>query len=85
MSILKVSSVRLLMFHVDYFRSKVTERGRSKVVEKVGEMEKGLSVDEALVSSSASRRWMRPIWRGASRRRVGRSPALASGWGWGPW
>ncbi|MFX1394630.1 MAG: threonyl-tRNA synthetase editing domain-containing protein [Promethearchaeota archaeon] len=41
--------MRFLSFHVDYFRYKVTEKGRSKVIEEILERNKENQVDSALV------------------------------------
>ena len=41
--------MRFLSFHVDYFRHKVTEKGRSKVIEEILERNKENQVDNALV------------------------------------
>jgi threonyl-tRNA synthetase len=41
--------MRFLSFHVDYFRYKVTEKGRSKVIEEILEGSKENQVDNALV------------------------------------
>jgi threonyl-tRNA synthetase len=41
--------MRFLSFHVDYFRYKVTKKGRSKVIEEISEENKENQVDDALV------------------------------------
>ncbi|MFX0076612.1 MAG: threonyl-tRNA synthetase editing domain-containing protein [Candidatus Hermodarchaeota archaeon] len=41
--------MRFLSFHVDYFRHKVTKKGRSKVIEEISEENKENQVDDALV------------------------------------
>jgi threonyl-tRNA synthetase len=41
--------MRFLSFHVDYFRHKVTKKGRSRVVEEILEGNKENEVDDALV------------------------------------
>jgi hypothetical protein len=41
--------MRFLSFHVEYFRHKVTEKGRSKVIEEILEENKENQVDNALV------------------------------------
>ena len=41
--------MRFLSFHVDYFRHKVTKKGRSKVIEEILEENKENQVDNALV------------------------------------
>ena len=41
--------MRFLSFHVDFFRYKVTEKGRSKVIEEILEGNKQNQVDNALV------------------------------------
>ena len=41
--------MRFLSFHVDFFRYKVTEKGRSKVIEEILEGNKENQVDNALV------------------------------------
>ena len=41
--------MRFLSFHVDYFRYRVTEKGRSKVIEEILEGNKENQVDNALV------------------------------------
>lgn len=41
--------MRFLSFHVDYFRHKVTEKGRSKIIEEILEGNKENQVDNALV------------------------------------
>jgi threonyl-tRNA synthetase len=38
-----------LSFHVDYFRHKVTKKGRSKVIEEISEENEENQVDDALV------------------------------------
>ncbi|MCL5076316.1 MAG: threonyl-tRNA synthetase editing domain-containing protein, partial [Chloroflexi bacterium] len=46
--------MRILMLHVDYFYCKITEKGRSKVVEELRQPE--TRVDEALVVLSSVER-----------------------------
>jgi len=41
--------MRFLSFHVDYFRHKVTKKGRSKVIEEISEGNKENQVENALV------------------------------------
>jgi len=41
--------MRFLSFHVNYFKSKVTKRGRSKIFEELEGMEKENSVENAIV------------------------------------
>ena len=41
--------MRFLSFHVDYFKYKVTKKGRSKVVEEITEDNKENKVDDALI------------------------------------
>ena len=41
--------MRFLSFHVDYFRHKVTKKGRSKVIEEISEENNEHQVEEALV------------------------------------
>lgn len=41
--------MRFLSFHVDYFRHKVTEKGRSKIIEEILEGNEENQVDNALV------------------------------------
>ena len=41
--------MRFLSFHVDYFRHKVTKKGRSKVIEEISEENKENKVENALV------------------------------------
>ena len=41
--------MRFLSFHVNYFKSKVTKRGRSKIFEELEGIEKESSVDNAIV------------------------------------
>ena len=41
--------MRLLMIHVDYFSSTITEKGRSKIFEEVSPNSKTIRVDEALL------------------------------------
>ncbi len=41
--------MRFLSFHVDYFRHKVTKKGRSKVIEEILEENKENQVEDALV------------------------------------
>jgi threonyl-tRNA synthetase len=41
--------MRFLSFHVDYFRHKVTKKGRSKVIEELSEENKENQVNNALI------------------------------------
>ncbi|MFX1456009.1 MAG: threonyl-tRNA synthetase editing domain-containing protein [Promethearchaeota archaeon] len=41
--------MRFLSFHVDYFRHKVTKKGRSKIIEEISEENKENQVENALV------------------------------------
>ncbi|MFX1478716.1 MAG: threonyl-tRNA synthetase editing domain-containing protein [Promethearchaeota archaeon] len=41
--------MRFLTFHVDYFRYKVTKKGRSKIIEEITEENKTNEVENALV------------------------------------
>jgi len=41
--------MRFLSFHVDYFRYKVTKKGRSKVIEEITENNREAQIKNALV------------------------------------